>query len=201
MLPRTAFMPLTQRIQDQFQASIHTLAAAAEPLSEPIGVAARMMTDCLLREGKIMACGGGASGLAARHTVGILADRLERDRPGLAAIALHGDGAALVDDADPARGFARQIAALGHPGDVLLAISTYGQARGVVEAAHAAHDRDMRVVALAGGDGGALAEMLGEDDVLICVPAESPLRIHETLLLCLHCICDGIDFHLLGAEP
>jgi len=192
-------MPLTQRIQDQFQSSIQTLTHAAEVLTEPIAHASRLMTDCLLQEGKIIACGSGASGLAARHLVGILAYRLEQDRPGLAAITLQGDGGALLDDADPARCFARQIAALGHPGDILLAISTFGQARSVIEAAHAAREREMRIIALTGGDGGALAEMLDEQDLLICVPAESPARIQESLLLSIHCLCDGIDFYLLGA--
>jgi D-sedoheptulose 7-phosphate isomerase len=192
-------MPLTQRIQDQFQASIQILADAADTLAEPIGHAARIMTDCLLGEGKILACGVGPSGLAGQHLTAILTDRLEKDRPGLAAIALRSDGAALVDEADPTQSFARQVAALGHPGDVLLAFTTFGHARGVLEAVRFAQERDMRVVALSGGDGGMVAEILGEDDVLICVPAESAPRIHEATLLAVHCLCDGIDYFLLGA--
>jgi D-sedoheptulose 7-phosphate isomerase len=192
-------MPLTQRIHDQFQASIQILADASDTLAEPIGAAARAMTDCLLAEGKILACGVGPSGLAGQHLAAILADRLEKDRPGLACVALRGDGAAMVDDADPALGFARQVSALGHPGDILVAFSAYGQARAVVEAIRAAQDRDMRVVALAGGDGGMVAEILSENDVLICLPAESAPRIHEITLVAVHCLCDGIDFFLLGA--
>ncbi len=192
-------MPLTQRIHDQFQASIQVLIDAADSLVEPIGHAARVMTDCLLGEGKILTCGVGPSNLTSRHMAAILSDRLDKDRPGLAAVALHGEGAAMVDDADPAVGFARQLAALGHPGDILVVFSTYGQALGVVEAVRAAHERDMRVVALTGGDGGMVGEILGENDILICVPAESAQRIHETILLTIHCLCDGIDFFLLGA--
>jgi D-sedoheptulose 7-phosphate isomerase len=152
-----------------------------------------------LAEGKILACGVGPSGLAGQHLAAILAGRLEKDRPGLACVALRGDGAAMVDDADPALGFARQVSALGHPGDILVAFSAYGQARAVVEAIRAAQDRDMRVVALAGGDGGMVAEILSENDVLICLPAESAPRIHEITLVAVHCLCDGIDFFLLGA--
>ncbi len=192
-------MPLTQRIHDQFQASIQVLIEAADSLAEPIGHAARGMTDCLLGEGKILTCGVGPSALASRHLSTILSDRLEKDRPGLTAISLHGDGAAMVDDADLAQGFARQVAALGHPGDILVAFSTYGHALGVVEAVRAAQEREMRVVAVTGGDGGMVAEILGENDILICVPAESATRIHETTFLAVHCLCDGIDFFLLGA--
>ncbi len=192
-------MPLTQRIHDQFQASIQMQVDAADSLVEPIGQASRAMTDCLLGEGKILTCGLGPSGLASQHLAAILSGRLEKDRPGLACIALRAEGAAIVDDTDPAQGFARQVAALGHPGDILVAFSTYGHALAVVEAVRAAQERDMRVVVLAGGDSGMLGEILTENDILICVPAESAPRIHETILLTVHCLCDGIDFFLLGA--
>jgi D-sedoheptulose 7-phosphate isomerase len=192
-------MLLNQRIHDQFQASIQILIDAADSLAEPIGQASRVMTDCLLGEGKILTCGVGPSALASQHLAAILSDRLDKDRPGLSSIALRGEGAAMVDDADPAQGFARQVSALGHPGDILVVFSTYGQALGVVEAARAAQEGDMRVVALTGGDGGMVGEILGENDILICVPAESAQRIHETILLTVHCLCDGIDFFLLGA--
>jgi D-sedoheptulose 7-phosphate isomerase len=190
-------MPLTQRIQDQFQASIHTLVDAVDLLSEPIGRSVQTLTDCLMHEGKILACGSGASGLVAKHATAILADKLDKDRPGLAAISLPGAGAALGDAAGP--DFARQVSALGHPGDILLAVSTFGQSRAVIDAAAAAQERGMIVIALVGGEGGALAEILREEDVLICAPADSPTRIHETLLLTIHCLCDGIDYLLLGA--
>ena len=197
---RTRPMPLSQRIQDQFQASIHTLVVAADLLSEPIGQSAQLLTDCLMREGKILACGSGSSGLMARYATAILTDRLDRDRPGLAAFALTGRGAAPNEAADPADPtFARQISALGHPGDVLLAVSAFGQSRAVIEAARAAQERGMIVIALVGGEGGALAEILREEDVLICAPADSSTRINETLLLAIHCVCDGIDYLLLGA--
>jgi D-sedoheptulose 7-phosphate isomerase len=89
--------------------------------------------------------------------------------------------------------------ALGHAGDVLLAISTFGHVAAVLEAVRVAQSRGYRIIALVGGDGGALAEILGEPDVLICAPSDSPARIHETLLLTIHCLCDGIDYLLLGA--
>jgi D-sedoheptulose 7-phosphate isomerase len=174
------------------------LADAVDLLSEPLARSVQLLTDCLMHEGKILTCGSGSSGLAARHAAAILTDRLDRDRPGLAAIALSGGGAAHSSEpCDPL--FARQISALGHPGDVLLAFSCFGQSGAVIEAVQVAQSRDMIVIALVGGEGGALAEILREEDVLICAPADSPARIHETLLLASHCLCDGIDFLLLGA--
>jgi len=96
--------------------------------------------------------------------------------------------------------FARQVKTLGQPGDVLLAISTSGNSRNVVHAVAAAHARGMHVIALTGRSGGALAEQMQEDDVFLCVPAESTARIREIHLLTIHCLCDGVDSVLLGAE-
>jgi len=190
-------MSLSQRIQDQFQVSIQTLVDAADLLSEPIERSVQIMTDCLMREGKIMTCGSGASGLTAEHAAAILVNTLDKDRPGLAAIALSGSGPAM-SDADNLN-FSRQLVALGQPGDILLAISTFGHSRAVIDAARTAQERDMVVIALVGGEGGALAEILREEDVLICAPVVSPARVHETLLFTVHCLCDGVDFLLLGA--
>ena len=90
--------------------------------------------------------------------------------------------------------------ALGHPGDVLLAISTSGNSPNVVEAIAAAHEREMRVIALTGNGGGRIGELLGDGDVHLCVPAQRTARIQEVHLLTLHCLCDGIDCLLLGVE-
>jgi D-sedoheptulose 7-phosphate isomerase len=192
-------MPLNQRIHDQFHASINTLVDASDLISEPIARAAQILTDCFMQEGKILACGQGISGLAAQHACGILVNQLEKERPGLAAIVLP-DNVAMRDGTElDANTFARQISALGQQGDVLLAISTFGLAPALIEAARAAQQREMIVIALVGGEGGALAEILREEDVLICAPANSPARIHETFMFAVHALCDGVDFLLLGA--
>ena len=96
--------------------------------------------------------------------------------------------------------FARQIKALGLPGDVLLAISTSGNSPSVLEAVAAAHTRGMVVLALTGHTGGRLAEQMTDADVFICVPTESTARIQEVHLLIIHCLCDAVDSVLLGVE-
>jgi D-sedoheptulose 7-phosphate isomerase len=85
------------------------------------------------------------------------------------------------------------VLALGRSGDVLLAISTSGNSANVLAAAAAAHDTDMRVIALTGGSGGSLCEMLTTNDVEICVPGKSTARIQEVHLLVIHCLCDLVD--------
>jgi len=82
---------------------------------------------------------------------------------------------------------------------VLLAISTSGNSENVLRAIHAAHERGLRVVALTGRDGGAIASALSPGDIEIRVPAERTCRIQEVHLLVIHCLCDLIDAELL--EP
>lgn len=195
-------MSLSDRILQQFQDSIATKSAALDLLTEPIALAAERMVDCLMNEGRILACGNGGSAADAQHFASELVNRFEQERPALAAIALTTDTSILTsvaNDYDYARVFARQVQALGQPGDLLLAISTSGASRNVLAAVDAAQERDMGIIALAGRDGGPLAERLREDDLLICVPAESTARIQEVHLLAIHCLCDGIDYLLLGA--
>ena len=97
--------------------------------------------------------------------------------------------------------FSKQVLALGRPGDVLLAISTSGNSPNVQEAIRAAHQRSIRVIALTGRGGGAIAGLLQGSDVHLCVPASRTARIQEVHLLVIHCLCDGIDAVLLGDTP
>ena len=132
-----------------------------------------------------------------------MVNRFEQDRPGLAAIALTADTATLTSIANDHaydQIFARQIKALGHPGDVLLAISTSGNSASVVLAAQAARARGIHVIALTGRSGGSLAEQMTDADVFLCAPAESTARIQEIHLLVIHCLCDAVDSVLLGVE-
>lgn len=195
-------MSLADRIQDHFQDSIATKAAALDLVAEPIALAAERMVACLMNDGRILACGNGGSAADAQHFAAEMVNRYEQERPALAAIALTTDSSILTsvaNDYDFDRVFARQVQALGRPGDLLLAISTSGASRSVLKAVDAAHEREVGVIALTGRDGGPLAERLNEDDILICVPAENTARIQEVHLLAIHCLCDGVDYLLLGA--
>jgi len=108
--------------------------------------------------------------------------------------------APVAAELDPQALFARQIAAFGHPGDILLTLSANPDSARVLGAIRAAHERDMRVIALTGAHGGRTGEALGPGDILLCAPAERTARIQELHLLILHCLCDGIDCLLLGVE-
>jgi D-sedoheptulose 7-phosphate isomerase len=194
---------LLSRIRQQFQESAQTKLKSADPLAAPIARAVQVMVECLLANGKILACGNGGSAADAQHFSGELLNRFERERPPLAAIALTTDTStltAIANDYEYEQVFSKQLIALGLPGDVLFAISTSGNSRNVLRAVEAAHERDMRIVALTGRGGGEMAKALSAEDVHICVPQSQTPRIQEVHLLTLHCLCDGIDYLLLGAE-
>lgn len=194
-------MSLQQRIQQQFADSIAVKQMALTLMAAPIEAATRLMAECLRNGGKVMACGNGGSAADAQHFAAELLNRFERERAPLAAIALTTDTSTLTSIANDyayEQVFAKQVTGLGRPGDVLLAISTSGNSPNVMAAIEAAHARGMRVVALTGKGGGAIAKQLESDDIHLCVPAERTARIQEVHLLTLHCLCDGIDALILG---
>lgn len=196
-------MPLHDRIFGHFQASAQTKLDAAEALVPAIEQAARHMVHCLAQGGKILACGNGGSAADALHFASHMINRFEQERPGLAAIALTADTSTLTSIANDSaydQVFVRHVKALGQPGDLLLAISSSGNSPSVLQAVAAAHTRSMPVIVLTGHSGGGLAEQMQDDDVFLCVPAESTARIHEVHMLVIHCLCDAVDSLLLGVE-
>jgi len=196
-------MDLVARIAQQFTDSAQTKLASLEFMAEPIAAAIEAMTHSLMANGKILSCGNGGSAADAQHFAAELLNRFEMERPPLAGLALTTDSSTLTsiaNDYDFTQIFSKQVRALGQPGDVLLAISTSGNSPNVIEAIHAAHEREMRVVALTGKGGGAMAELLGADDIHLCVPSDRTARIQEVHLITLHCLCDGIDCLFLGIE-
>ena len=196
-------MDMPARMRAHFLASSETKRAAAAVLDKPLAIAVETMVAALMNGGKILACGNGGSAGDAQHFAAELVGRFERERPGLAAIALTTDSSiltAVANDYDFSQVFVKQVQALGQPGDVLLAISTSGNSANVLAAIESAHAREMRVVALTGKDGGKMAKLLHHGDIEIRVPAERTARIQEVHLLAIHCLCDGIDCSLLGEE-
>lgn len=194
-------MDLIARITQHFTDSIQTKQLALNTVAPGIAHAAEAITRALLNDRKILACGNGGSAADAQHFSSELLNRFEMERPGLPAIALTTDTSTLTSIANDYQFediFSKQIRALGQPDDVLLAISTSGNSANIISAIHAAHDRDMTVVALTGREGGQMSDMLINQDVEIRVPAHSTARIQEVHILIIHCLCDLIDHLLLG---
>jgi D-sedoheptulose 7-phosphate isomerase len=196
-------MDLISRISENFSESAHLKLQSMDALAAPIAAAAQRMVQCLRNDGKILACGNGGSAGDAQHFSAELLNRFERERPGLAAIALTTDSSTLTSIANDYafdQVFAKQVRALGQRNDLLLAITTSGNSGNVLAAVEAAHEVSMPVVALTGRDGGKLTALLRPADIHICVAAQSVARIQEVHILAIHCLCDAIDCLLLGVE-
>ena len=196
-------MTLNDLTKQYFQDSIQTKMQAMETLTDPITSAAEYIVARLLQGSKILSCGNGGSAGDAQHFSSEMLNRFERERPGLPAIALTTDTSTLTsiaNDYSYAEVFAKQVRALGHPGDLLLAISTSGNSENIIAAIESAHEQDVGIIALTGRDGGEIHDMLNETDIEICVPSDNTARIQEVHLLIIHCLCALIDTQLLGSE-
>jgi D-sedoheptulose 7-phosphate isomerase len=194
---------LEQRIQQQFFDSADLKVQAAETLTRPIAAAAAAVLGCITAGGKVLLAGQGASLADAQHFAAQFVGRFERDRPGLAAIALGADAAtasALAGESGYELAAAKQVQALGVPGDVLIVLGIDGNSPVLRAAAEAAQARDITVIALTGREGGRVGLVLGETDVHIAVPHDRAARIHEVHALALHCICDAVDLQLIGEQ-
>jgi len=186
---------MEERVLEHIRDSIATKEASAV-LAPAIARAAGIMAETLREGGKILSCGNGGSAADAQHFSSELLGRFEAERGSLAAVALTTDSStltAVANDYGYDEVFARQVAGLGRPGDVLLAITTSGNSPNVLRAVARAHQSGMTVVALTGRDGGKLAPLLQATDVEIRVPAGRTVRVQEVHLLVVHCLCDLID--------
>ena len=191
------------RIRAHFADSAQLKLAAADALAPAIARAADLLATCLLGDGKILACGNGGSAADAQHFAAELIGRFERERPELPAMSLATDTSiltAIANDYSFEQVFAKQVRALGAAGDVLLAISTSGNSANVIAAIAAAHERDMRVVALTGKGGGQIGALLAPATSTSACRTTRTARIQEVHLLMIHCLCDAIDNTLLGDD-
>ena len=173
-------MDLLTRINNHFEDSAQLKLALAELLSAPIAEAAQVMADAFLSEKKVLVCGNGGGAANAQYFSSRMLNHFEVERPGLATIALNADSTTITAIANFGhfdQTYSKQVQALGQAGDVLIAISTSGNAANILNAIRAAKERQMKVIAFSGGDGGLLMELLEEGDIHLGVPHESAARI------------------------
>jgi len=146
--------------------------------------------------GKLMFFGNGGSAADAQHLATELTVRFSSDRRPMAALALTTDSSALTaigNDFGFDRLFARQIEALGRPGDLAIAISTSGRSANVIAGLKAARAMDIATAALGGGDGGA---MVGLANPLLIVPSTSTARIQEMHIMLGQMLCGALELRL-----
>ena len=190
---------MIERIHRIARESIEAKKAFFDSHAEAVARAAELIITSIKAGGKVLIFGNGGSAADAQHIAAELVNRLNYDRPPIAAIALTTDTSILTsvgNDSSFDELFERQVRALGREDDVALAISTSGNSRNVLRAVDAAHELGIKTIALAGRDGGKLA---GGVDVALVVEASSTQRIQETHITIGHILCELVEDALYGA--
>src|SRR5881296_2639505 len=189
-------MPDSSSILDQaINGSIETL-QSLKKLQPEVARAADFIADCLTNGNKLLICGNGGSASDAAHFATELVVRFAKDRPAYPAICLSGDGGLLTaagNDYGFDEVFARQVAAFGVPGDLLICLTTSGKSRNVERALEQAKAHKLKTIAFLGRDGGST---IGMADVELLVRSESTARIQEAHQLLLHVLCETIESRL-----
>jgi D-sedoheptulose 7-phosphate isomerase len=168
---------------------------ADEAAQNALECAGSIIFDCFQRRGRVLCCGNGGSLADAVHFAEEWSGRFRNDRPPYPAIALS-DAAhmsCVANDYGFEWVFSRQVEALGHPGDVLLLLSTSGNSPNIVEAAKSAKAQQMQVIGMLGRGGGNVAEFC---DVIVHAPGEGSDRIQEIHMLALHALIEAIEERL-----
>ena len=167
-------------------------------LQQPLEQAADALTRCLASGGKLLICGNGGSAADAAHFATEFVVRFVAERPAYPAICLSNDGGTLTaagNDYGFDEVFARQVAAFGQRGDVLICLTTSGNSRNVQRALQEAKSRGVTTVAFLGRTGGATTRMA---DIELLVQGQSTARIQEAHMLLLHVLCETVEAQLAG---
>ncbi len=196
-------MELNERVIEIFHRHIDHTMQAIEPLTPNIVIASEILVSTLLNDGKILCCGEGCSGLLSQYFANALLNRFQRERPGLPAIALNGDAAALTaiaTDASFNEIFAKQIRTLAQAQDTVVLIS-HGTGSGTaLQTIQSAHDRDVRVIVICGDDDADIHALLASEDIELRIELAQRAQFLEIALLVLHSLCELIELQLFGSE-
>jgi D-sedoheptulose 7-phosphate isomerase len=189
-------MSLETRFREAFNESIDLKRRVLDIQGPQVVAAARLLAQVFQAGGKVLIFGNGGSAADAQHLAAEFVNRFQVERPPLAALALTTDTSiltAVANDYDFGQVFAKQVRALGRPGDLAWGISTSGNSANVVAGLDAARELGMKTLALSGGGGGPVP---AGADLAIIVPSRNTPRVQEVHITIGHVLCDLVDFLL-----
>lgn len=189
-------MTINKTIHQNFDDHLRTIELVHETLADSIQSVGQQLARSLSSGGTLFWCGNGGSAADSQHLAAELVGRFKKNRRALRSIALTTDTSVLTcvaNDYSYDDVFARQVEALGRPGDVLIGISTSGNSKNVLRAIRTAKEMSLVTIALLGKDGGATK---GLADQALVIPSESTARIQEAHILIGHILCDLIEQEL-----
>lgn len=189
-------MDLLSRLAEAVADARRLMERVVSEQGETVAAAARLLADTLSAGGKVLIFGNGGSAADSQHIAAEFVNRFQVERPPLAALALTTDTSILTSIANDyafAEVFAKQVQALGRPGDVAWGLSTSGSSLNVVLALERARSLGLKTLALSGGNGGPVA---AQADLAIVVPSRNTPRIQEVHITVGHVLCDLVDYLL-----
>ncbi|MBJ7537734.1 SIS domain-containing protein [Marinomonas transparens] len=196
-------MDFQEAIYTQFAQSFEAQQQALESLPPYIEHAARVIFSSIASGGKVICVGNSTGSHLAQYFSTLMIDRMDRERPGLPAINLSSDGAALlaITHNDSYHDvFSKQITAIGNAGDVLFVIANRGNTSPIIQAIQAAHERKMNIVALTSPEAKNVSSLTSRDDTEIKVNLLGTARVHECQLTVIHTLIDLLERQLFGYE-
>jgi D-sedoheptulose 7-phosphate isomerase len=189
-------MPLMARLQEAVEETVSLQRRFLEEQGEAVLAAARMLAALFKAGGRVFIFGNGGSAADAQHLAAEFVNRFQVERPPLAALALTTDTSiltAVANDYDFSEVFAKQIAALGRPGDLAWGISTSGGSPNVLRGLKTARELGLKTLALCGRDGGEMAPLA---DLALIVRSNNTPRVQEVHITIGHVLCDLVDYQL-----
>ena len=190
--PGVATVPDVERITAIWDEHVR-IARALGPMAPLVARVVDLLAGVFTRDGRLFLAGNGGSAADAQHIAAELTGRFLKDRPPMAAIALHTNSSsttAVGNDFGYEQVFARELAALGRPGDALLALSTSGDSRNILRTVDVARERGMAVIGFTNESGGQLRDRC---DICLCVPSSNTPRVQEMHITIGHTICELLE--------
>jgi D-sedoheptulose 7-phosphate isomerase len=196
-------MDFQEAIYTQFAQSFEAQQQALESLPPYIEHAARVIFSSVASGGKVICVGNSTGSHLAQYFSTLMLDRMDRERPGLPAINLSGDGAALlaITHSDSYHDvFSKQITAIGNPGDILFVIANRGNTSPIIQSIQAAHERKMNIVALTSPEAKNVSSLTSRDDTEIKINLLGTARVHECQITVIHTLIDLLERQLFGYD-
>ncbi|MCS0638447.1 SIS domain-containing protein [Streptomyces sp. LP05-1] len=190
--------PVLEAAERHCQSLQEALAELRGPGLERLALWGTELAAVLPVGGRLLAAGNGGSAAQAQHLTAELVGRYQRERPAYSALSLHAETSsvtAIGNDYGFDQVYARQVAAHGRPGDVLVLLSTSGRSANLIAAAVTGRAAGLRVWALTGPGPNPLAEAADE---ALCVAGATTAAVQEAHLVAVHLLCESFD---LAAAP
>lgn len=171
---------------------------ASDIIMQQVDAIITLLTEAFSSGRKVLLCGNGGSAADAEHLAAELSGRFAMDRPPLNADALHSNASALTaiaNDYNYNRVYSRLLEAKGQPGDILIAISTSGHSKNVLQAIHKAKEIKMHIISISGE---LKNEMGNHSDIHLIIPSDNTARIQESYMLLGHIICEAVEKNLFS---